>query len=56
LDALIAYDRFRYRLLPYIYSVAWRVTHDGYTMMRALPMDFRGDPANDIIETLKFKR
>jgi alpha-D-xyloside xylohydrolase len=44
LDTLVAYDRFRYRLLPYIYSVAWRVTHDGYTMMRALPMDFRGDP------------
>jgi alpha-D-xyloside xylohydrolase len=44
LDTLVAYDRFRYRLLPYIYSVAWRVTHDGYTMMRALPMDFRNDP------------
>jgi alpha-D-xyloside xylohydrolase len=43
LDTLIAYDRLRYRLLPYIYSAAWRVTHDGYTMMRALPMDFRGD-------------
>ncbi len=41
---LIAFDRLRYRLLPYIYSLAWRVTHDGYTMMRALPMDFRGDP------------
>jgi alpha-D-xyloside xylohydrolase len=43
LDTLVKYDRFRYRLLPYIYSIAWRVTHDGYTMMRALPMDFRGD-------------
>jgi alpha-D-xyloside xylohydrolase len=43
LDTLVEYDRFRYRLLPYIYSVAWQVTHDGYTMMRALPMDFRGD-------------
>jgi alpha-D-xyloside xylohydrolase len=42
-DTLVAYDRLRYRLLPYIYSLAWRVTHDGYTMMRALPMDFRGD-------------
>ncbi len=43
LDALVAYDRLRYRLLPYIYSVAWQVTHNGSTMMRALPMDFRGD-------------
>jgi alpha-D-xyloside xylohydrolase len=33
----------RYRLLPYIYSLGWKVTHDGYTMMRALPMDFPDD-------------
>jgi alpha-D-xyloside xylohydrolase len=33
----------RYRLLPYIYSLSWKVTHDGYTMMRALPMDFPDD-------------
>ena len=55
LDTLVAYDRFRYRLLPYIYSVAWRVTHDGYTMMRALPMDFRGDPnVSDISDQYMF--
>jgi alpha-D-xyloside xylohydrolase len=41
---LIEYDHLRYRLLPYIYSIAWRVTHEGYTMMRALPMDFPEDP------------
>lgn len=39
------YDELRYRLLPYTYSTAWRVTHDGYTMMRALPLDYRGDAA-----------
>jgi alpha-D-xyloside xylohydrolase len=33
----------RYRLLPYIYSLGWKVTHDGYTLMRALPMDFPDD-------------
>lgn len=33
----------RYRLLPYMYSLSWKVTHDGYTMMRALPMDFPDD-------------
>jgi alpha-D-xyloside xylohydrolase len=42
-DDLVAYDRLRYRLLPYIYSVAWKVTNDSYTFMRALPMDFRAD-------------
>lgn len=41
---LVEYDRLRYRLLPYIYSVAWRVTSQGYTMMRGLAMDFRDDP------------
>jgi alpha-D-xyloside xylohydrolase len=40
---LTQYDVLRYRLMPYIYSVAWRVTHDGYTMMRPLVMDFPND-------------
>lgn len=40
---LINYDKLRYHLLPYIYSVSWMVTHDGYTMMRPLVMDFRTD-------------
>ncbi len=41
---LIAYDRLRYRLLPYIYSTAWDVTERSGTMMRPLVMDFRTDP------------
>jgi len=41
---LTRYDRLRYRLLPYIYSVAWKTTHENYTPMRALVMDFRDDP------------
>lgn len=40
---LIAYDELRYHLLPYIYSTSWRVTSDGYTMMRPLVMDFQTD-------------
>ncbi len=40
---LLKYDNLRYRLLPYIYSLAWKVTHDGYTMMRSLAFDFRND-------------
>jgi alpha-D-xyloside xylohydrolase len=42
---LLNYDNLRYRLLPYIYSLAWKVTSEGYTMMRALAFDFRTDPA-----------
>lgn len=42
-DALVKYDRLRYRLLPYIYSVAWQVSKNHYTMMRGLPMDFPGE-------------
>jgi alpha-D-xyloside xylohydrolase len=33
----------RYQLLPYIYSLAWMSTDEGYTMMRGLPMDFPDD-------------
>lgn len=40
---LLQYDRLRYRLMPYIYSLAWRVTDSDYTMQRPLVMDFRGD-------------
>ncbi|MBX3433682.1 MAG: DUF5110 domain-containing protein [Pirellulales bacterium] len=35
--------RLRYRLLPYIYATSWKVTHEGYTMMRPLVMDFFQD-------------
>ena len=41
---LLNYDNLRYRLLPYIYSEAWRVTNEGYTLMRSLAFDFRNDP------------
>jgi alpha-D-xyloside xylohydrolase len=40
---LIKFDNLRYRLMPYIYSLAWKVTNDGYTIMRGLPMDFSAD-------------
>lgn len=33
----------RYRLLPYIYSMAWQITKKGYMMMRPLVMDFSLD-------------
>jgi alpha-D-xyloside xylohydrolase len=40
---LVAYDELRYRLMPYIYSLAWKTTSEGYTIMRPLVMDFRED-------------
>jgi alpha-D-xyloside xylohydrolase len=40
---MVYWDRLRYRLLPYIYSVAGAVTGDGSTMMRPLVMDFPAD-------------
>ena len=42
---LLAVDRLRYRLMPYVYSLAWKVTSDDYTIQRPLVMDFRQDPA-----------
>jgi alpha-D-xyloside xylohydrolase len=35
----------RYRLLPYVYSLAWKVTSQDYTIQRPLVMDFRKDQA-----------
>jgi alpha-D-xyloside xylohydrolase len=40
---LLKYSKLRYRLFPYVYSLAWMVTNEGYTMMRGLPFDFRED-------------
>jgi alpha-D-xyloside xylohydrolase len=43
-DVLRTYLNLRYRLLPYLYSVAWQVTDAGSTFMRPLVMDFPNDP------------
>jgi alpha-D-xyloside xylohydrolase len=40
---LLTYDKLRYRMLPYIYSLAWKVTQGDYTMQRPLLMDWRMD-------------
>jgi alpha-D-xyloside xylohydrolase len=42
-DAMVAYDRLRYRLMPYIYTVAADMWHKDGTMMRGLAMDFPAD-------------
>src|SRR5215469_7113578 len=40
---LTQFDKLRYELMPYIYSVAWKTTNERYTPMRPLVMDFRTD-------------
>jgi len=42
-EVLVKYIRLRYRLLPYIYTLAWMVYEKDYTIMRPLVMDFRDD-------------
>ncbi len=43
--AIVKFDRLRYNLLPYIYSLAGAVAHDSGTMMRPFVMDFPQDTA-----------
>jgi alpha-D-xyloside xylohydrolase len=44
-QAIVKFDHLRYRLLPYIYSLAGEITQNAGTMMRPLVMDFQNDPA-----------
>jgi alpha-D-xyloside xylohydrolase len=51
----LKFDRLRYRLLPYVYSLAGDVTHHAGTMLRPLVMDFRLDTmARDIGDQYMF--
>ena len=42
---MLYYDKLRYRLMPYIYSLAGNTYHNDYTIMRGLVMDFAKDTA-----------
>ncbi len=42
-QSMLYYNRLRYRLMPYIYSLAGHTHHSDYTIMRALVMDFPND-------------
>ncbi len=54
-EILTSFDRLRYRLMPYIYSVAWMTTSKGYTPMRPLVMDFRTDvTAQNVADQFSF--
>jgi alpha-D-xyloside xylohydrolase len=42
-QTMLWYNKLRYRLMPYIYSLTGAVYHNDYTIMRGLPMDFPQD-------------
>ena len=42
-QSFIYYDKLRYRLMPYLYSLAGWAHFKDYTLMRPLVMDFNGD-------------
>ena len=44
-ESILYYMKLRYRLMPYLYSMAGAVHFRDYTMMRGLVMDFPGDAA-----------
>ena len=42
-QSFVYYDKLRYRLMPYLYSMAGWAHFKDYTLMRPLVMDFNGD-------------
>ena len=42
-NSMVYYDKLRYRLMPYIYTLAGMTYFNDYTIMRALIMDFAAD-------------
>ncbi|WP_205741230.1 TIM-barrel domain-containing protein [Geofilum rhodophaeum] len=42
-SSMLFYNKLRYRLMPYIYSLTGAVYHKDYTIMRALAMDYAHD-------------
>ena len=53
--AMFKFDKLRYRMLPYIYSLAGAVTQRAGTIMRPLVMDFRSDTtARTIVDQYMF--
>ena len=41
--SMVYYDKLRYRLMPYIYTMAGMTYHNDFTIMRPLVMDFGSD-------------
>jgi alpha-D-xyloside xylohydrolase len=42
-NSMLYYNKLRYRLMPYIYTLAGMTYHNDYTIMRGLVMDFPND-------------
>ncbi len=54
-ESMLYYGKLRYRLMPYIYSVAAQTYLDNYTIMRGLVMDFGDDETvNNIADQYMF--
>jgi alpha-D-xyloside xylohydrolase len=54
-QAELKFDRLRYRMFPYVYSLAGAVTHRGGVFMRPLVMDFAADArAREIADEYMF--
>lgn len=54
-DSILRMIHLRYRLIPYIYSLAGKVTQEDYTMSRLLAFDFAGDArVHDIKDEFMF--
>lgn len=49
-DSIERFIKLRYRLMPYIYSMAMRVALEDYTMMRSLIFDFSNDEKAENID------
>ncbi len=43
--SMLFYNKLRYQLMPYIYTLAGKTYHENYTIMRGLIMDFAADSA-----------
>jgi alpha-D-xyloside xylohydrolase len=53
--SMLYYDKLRYRLMPYIYSLAGKTWQQHYTIMRGLAMDFPNDTiVNEISDQYMF--
>lgn len=54
-ESMLHYNKLRYRLMPYIYSLTGMTWLNDYTIMRALVMDFPGDTSvNNISDQYMF--
>ena len=54
-ESIVYYTKLRYRLMPYIYSLAGKTWFEDYTIMRPLVMDFLSDrKVADIGDTYMF--